>query len=498
MRDVEAMIWSELEDHPGGTIPDRTTWSDVSMSVRGVVASGHPATTEAAATVLRAGGNAFDAAVAAGFAAAVAEPCLTSPGGGGFLMARTAAGDVTLLDFFVAVPGLGAPTPHDPARLEAVTVRFHHADQVFHVGPASVATPGCLAGFVHVHDRLGRIELAEVVAPAVDLARGGVVVDRSSASVFELLATTLMRTPTGRELFFDGESPLCEGAVFRNERLGQFLHEVGHGRRRLDPATLGGGVTATDLDAYRVVERPPLVVPYREAVVLTNPLPSLGGTLVASALRVLGSRPAAPRGTQPEVDALVAALVAQYDERQRLGAASTSGTTHVSVEDAFGNVAAMTTSNGSCSGVFAGDTGVQLNNMMGEEDLHPGGFGTLPAGSRIGSMMAPTLVDRGSSGITALGTGGSERIRSALTQVIVGLVDHGVGLADAVEAPRVHWDGTTLQVEQGFDVDLLRPEWRPNVWASRDLYFGGVHSVHAGRDAVGDQRRGGAALVVED
>jgi gamma-glutamyltranspeptidase/glutathione hydrolase len=469
------------------------------MSVRGVVASGHPATTEAAATVLRAGGNAFDAAIAAGFAAAVAEPCLTSPGGGGFLMARTEAGEVTLFDFFVAVPGLGATTPHDPARLEAVTVRFHHADQVFHVGPASVATPGCLAGYLHVHERLGRIDLAAVVAPAVDLARGGVVVDTTSASVFELLAATLMRTPTGRELFFDGESPLREGAVFRNERLGAFLHDVGHAHRsRLDPSLLGGGVTAQDLDAYRVIERRPLVVSYRDATVITNPLPSLGGTLVASALDSLSTRPSAPRGSQSALDALVAALVVQYGVRQQLGAGSTTGTTHVSVEDADGNVAAMTTSNGSCSGVFAGDTGVQLNNMMGEEDLHPAGFGTLPAGSRIGSMMAPTIIDRGRLGVTALGTGGSERIRSALTQVIVGLVDHGLSLDEAVAAPRVHWDGTTLQVEDGVDPTQLRTEWRPNVWAGRDLYFGGVHSVNAGRDAVGDPRRGGAALVVED
>src|SRR6516165_8335921 len=115
------------------------------MSVVGVVAAGHPSTAEAAATVLRRGGNAFDAAIAAGFAAAVAEPCFTSPGGGGFLMARTADGEETLFDFFVAVPGLGAAVPHDPTRLEAVTVRFEAADQIFHVGPASVATPGCLA-----------------------------------------------------------------------------------------------------------------------------------------------------------------------------------------------------------------------------------------------------------------------------------------------------------------------------------------------------------------
>jgi gamma-glutamyltranspeptidase/glutathione hydrolase len=466
------------------------------MSVLGVVAAGHPSTAEAAATVLREGGNAFDAAIAAGFASSVAEPCFTSPGGGGFLMARTAGGEEALFDFFVAVPGLGAAVPHDPARLEAVTVRFEAADQVFHVGPASVATPGCLAGYLQVHDRLGRVPLDRVVAPAVDLARAGVVVNVFVAEVVALLSATLSRTETGRSLFFVDGRPIAEGDLFRNPELGEFLRDVGQGGvTGFDPAGLGGGITTEDVDAYRVIEREPLRLGFRDATILTNPLPSLGGTLIAAALEELARTD--PLDGDDDPTRLVDALIAQYERRARLGPSHARGTTHVSVEDADGNVAAMTTSNGSCSGEFATGTGVQLNNMMGEEDLHPAGFGTLAAGTRISSMMSPTLVDRGGLGVTALGSGGSERIRSVLVQVIVNLVERGMTLRDAVEAPRMHWDGRSLQYEPGPDPALMRSEWQPNPWTRRDLYFGGVHAVSAGRDAAGDPRRGGAALVVE-
>jgi gamma-glutamyltranspeptidase/glutathione hydrolase len=322
-----------------------------------------------------------------------------------------------------------------------------------------------------------------------------VVVNVFVAQVVSLLTSTLARTETGRRLFFVDGRPIAEGDVFRNEPLGEFLHDVGEGLvGGFVARDLGGGVTVGDLAGYRVIERAPLRVRFRGAEVLTNPRPSLGGTLIAVALEELSR-------TQPDrsrdLARLVEALQAQYARRATLGPAQSSGTTHVSVEDADGNVAAMTTSNGSCSGEFAGDTGVQLNNMMGEEDLHPAGLGALEAGTRISSMMSPTLVDRGADGICALGSGGSERIRSVIAQVVVDLVERGMSLQEAIDAPRLHWDGTSLQFEPGVDHGDLRPEWHPNAWARRDLYFGGVHAVSAGREAVGDPRRGGSALIVE-
>ncbi len=200
---------------------------------------------------------------------------------------------------------------------------------------------------------------------------------------------------------------------------------------------------------------------------------------------------------------LVHALV-RMSERHVAGPAAVRGTTHVSVVDADGGLAALTMSNGSCSGVFAPGTGIQLNNVMGEADLHPHGLEATAPGVRIGSMMAPTAVRTADGTRTALGSGGSERIRSALLCTLVGLVDRGEQLAEAVAAPRLHWDRSVLQVEPGLGgavVDRLRQERPVSQWAARDLYFGGVHAVahrpDGSVDAVGDARRSGATEVVQ-
>jgi gamma-glutamyltranspeptidase/glutathione hydrolase len=466
----------------------------------GVVASGHAATTAAAATLLQDGGNAVDAAVGAVLAAAVAEPCLTSPGGGGFLLVRTAAGEEVLVDGFVAAPGLGRPATSSGGELVRVPVDFGHAVQDFHVGTGSVAVPGLLAGLLHAHERFGRLDLHRVVAPAVALAREGVEVDRFGAQLVGLLVPILARTATGRALFFRDDRPIAVGERFTNEALGQFLDDVGRGHRHgLRADELGGGVTGEDLAAYRVLEREPLRLRHRDADVVTNPPPSFGASLVAHGLERLGAEgPLGPPGDPRRAVRLVGALVAMAEHRRRLAPGSTQGTTHVSVADAVGNVVAVTSSNGSGSGEFAGDTGVQLNNVMGEEDLHPAGLGTATPGVRIGSMMAPTLVERGGR-VVAVGSGGSERIRSTITQLVVRLVDDGAALADAVEAPRLHWDGTGVQAEPGFtdaELDALASRWPVNRWSRRDLYFGGAHGVAPPGDAAGDPRRGGAGAVV--
>jgi gamma-glutamyltranspeptidase/glutathione hydrolase len=178
---------------------------------------------------------------------------------------------------------------------------------------------------------------------------------------------------------------------------------------------------------------------------------------------------------------------------------ATGGTTHVSVSDAEGNVATMTTSNGEGCGWVIPGTGVIANNMMGEDDLHPGGFHATPAGERVSSMMAPSMVvDAGGEVRLALGSGGSKRIRTALLQVLTASIDQEVPLGDAVDAPRLHWDGQRLHAEPGWSDDALaalEARWPVERWARRDLYFGGVHAVEPGTTAAGDPRRGGATLV---
>lgn len=472
------------------------------------VAAGHPATVDAAAEVLQTGGNAFDAAVAAGFAAAVAEPVLSSLGGGGFLLARTGAGDEVLFDFFVDTPGRGVPADVQP-RMVPVTLRFGAADQVFHVGHGSVAVPGCLPGYLHVHQRLGRLGLDQVVAPAVRLATEGVSLGADQAAIARLVDPILTLTEAGRRRFHPGGAPLSHDAVVTDPVLGALLEDIGAGRVRgfADPDIAGrieavaraegGLLTAADLAAYRVHEREPLVARYRDARLATNPPPSSGAVLVARALAALeADEPLRDLDSPAAVVDLVGALAAMTRDPDA-GPLATRGTTHVSVVDADGNLAAMTTSNGSGSGVHLGDTGVLANNICGEEDLLPVDEGRLPAGLRVGSMMAPSLLDRPHRPTVVFGSGGSERIRSALAQTIVRLVDEGRDLADAVLAPRVHLDGAgTVQVEPGWSaaaVEAVAARWPVNRWTVSDLYFGGVHAVATDGQHVGDPRRGGAS-----
>ena len=209
-------------------------------------------------------------------------------------------------------------------------------------------------------------------------------------------------------------------------------------------------------------------------------------------------------GTPAWAEALVEDMI-EVDRRRAAQLAGTPqqpstsrGTTHVSVADDEGNIAAMTTSNGEGSGDLVPGTGIQLNNMLGEDDLHPGGFHAAPPGVRVSSMMSPTVVfgPDGRPGLV-LGSGGSKRIRTAILQVICAVVDGGLDVGTAVNAPRLHWDTDHVEAEPGWDptlIDALAARWPVNVWPELDMYFGGVHAVSS-TGASGDPRRDGSAHV---
>jgi gamma-glutamyltranspeptidase/glutathione hydrolase len=498
---------------------------------KGIVAAGHRASAHAAAGILEAGGNAFDAVVAAGFASTVCEPGFTSLAGGGFLLARTAAGRDALYDFFVDTPGRGLGSPAPTPVFEEVRVAFAAAEQSFHCGPGSVAVPGVLAGYLHVHRTLGRLPLADVVAPAAALAAGGVEVSASQATDFTLLAPILGRTAASRAIFYPTGTLLGAGDVLRNPELGTYLTELGRdptatfyagdrARALARQIAEGGGLlTVEDLEAYRVIERDPLRFSYRGRTVLTNPPPTFGGALLGLALRRLDAAGDLPPAQSPalavalvrtmaEIDAdraaghpeVLAALRGDLGDDPATRPSVNRGTTHVSVADAEGNVASMTTSNGECSGDVIEGIGISCNNMLGEDDLHPDGFHAAPPGMRVASMMSPTFVLDGNGDVElALGSGGSKRIRSALLQVLTAVLDHDTDLVDAVEAPRLHWDTDHTEVEPGFAPPVLAAlaaEAPVNAWPARSMYFGGVHAVRPGRDAAGDPRRGGAVRLV--
>jgi len=145
--------------------------------------------------------------------------------------------------------------------------------------------------------------------------------------------------------------------------------------------------------------------------------------------------------------------------------------------------------------------GIMLNNMLGEEDINPHGFHTQPAGLRMSSMMSPTIVMCDGRPEIVLGSGGSNRIRNAILQVIVNLIDFKLPVEEAVNASRTHWDKSVFQVEHGIspsEVDGLKKTASPvNCWDVKNMYFGGVHTViseNATLSGAGDRRRGGICL----
>ena len=183
---------------------------------------------------------------------------------------------------------------------------------------------------------------------------------------------------------------------------------------------------------------------------------------------------------------------------ERFLASRLGATTHISVLDAEGRACSCTCTNGEGSGVVVPGTGIHVNNVMGEEDLNPFGFHLHPAGRRMPSMMAPSMVMRGEEVELVLGSAGSNRIRSALLQTIVGVVDHGLRAREAVDAPRVHFENGVLYAEPGIDLDALPGEDMQVVrFGALNLFFGGVQAVQRHGDEItgaGDPRRGGVAV----
>jgi len=181
-----------------------------------------------------------------------------------------------------------------------------------------------------------------------------------------------------------------------------------------------------------------------------------------------------------------------------------NNTSHISVLDGDGNLVALTTTAGETPGFVVPGTGLILNNILGEADLHPDGFLIGEPGVRIGSMMAPTVVLKDGEPVLAVGSGGANRIRSAILQVFLNYTDFQLSLKEAVEAPRIHFETGTMQMEAGYlpaVVEKLRSwGYDVNVWPTRHMFFGGAHSV--GRspsgafEGAGDSRRAGAVVQV--
>ncbi|TXH54390.1 MAG: hypothetical protein E6Q93_17905 [Burkholderiaceae bacterium] len=468
------------------------------------MATGNAATTAAAASVLRAGGGAVDAAVAAGFASTVAEPGLTSLAGGGFATIELPDGTAEVLDFFAAVPGIALVHPRtEPA---TITVVYPSAQQDFRVGPASAAVPGMLGGLLELHRRHGSLPLADVVAPSVELARAGAVVDEAQAYVLTLIEAIVRHTESAASVYAPEGRLLRAGEVLRDDELAEFLARIADGEVTsanspafADPllgmAAQGCSITAADLSDYQPIWRAPLVTRVRDWTAITNPSPAYGGQIVVRALERMSTFDYAS----------LAAELARATAEVKSHLAATAGTTHVSVIGADGAVVSMTTTNGAGGGVLVPGIGVHLNNMLGEDDLLPAGLSAVTPGERLRSMSAPTVLRAPDGTVTALGSGGSARIRTAVSTVAALLRDRGLSLADAVAAPRAHQEDSGLvQAEVGIgpsDLALLQARFEVNLWDVTDFYFGGVNAVQRLPDgsviAAADHRRNGCVAIVE-
>jgi gamma-glutamyltranspeptidase / glutathione hydrolase len=522
--------------------------------MRGAVAGGHPLTAQAGARVLEEGGNAVDACVAAAFASAVAESPLTGPGAGGFMLVHRARDRSTrLVDFFVAAPGLGLP-PHAEGQMAEVGVSFGDGStsQVFLIGPASCAVPGAVAGLEAAHRAYGRLPWRELLAPAVELARAGVELTPTQAHMHAMLDPILRFGDEARRVYSRNGSRLVAGDRLRLPDLGDTLDAIGRrgapalyagDRARAIVATVrdgGGWLTREDLERYRPVWRRPVEVGFRGHRVVSNPPPSSGGVLIAYGLALLERLGDAEPGSAEAIAALAETMREQQRARggrfvtdlhrgglarrllsdAELGAAlgrirarseltaprtlaPVGGTTHVSVIDADGNAASLSTSTGSGSGVIVPGTGVYLNNMLGEYDLATGR--PLPAGRRLSSMMAPSIaLDQDGAPRMVVGSAGSARLRGAILQIVVNVLQHGMPVHAAIAAPRVHLDAPHVHCEGGHDPDELdrldAAGYDLVRWRRRNLFFGGAAAVETLADgslaASGDARRGGAGVVV--
>lgn len=513
------------------------------VKISGAIAAGHAKTAEAGIEMLRLGGNAFDAAVAAVLASFVVESPLTSAGGGGFLLAHTQQNQNILFDFFTQTPR----QKRQHLDFRPVDINFGDAIQEFHIGLGSMAVPGNIGGIVQVHERLGRLPLRVVAEPAIDYARSGVAIDSFQAYCLALLEPILTGSRIGRSIYAPTGKLLRVGEVmtmpdFANtleylteQGVREFYEGAIAQQVARDCHHLGGHLTLADLQQYEVIERTPLTTDYRGNTLLTNPPPSSGGTLIAFALKLLETidLPAMTWDSAEHLQALIQVMrltnlarkdgydlklyeetiateflepahLAIYAAQLQSAIGKWGSTTHLSAIDGEGNAASVTTSNGEGSSYFIPGTGIMLNNMLGEADLNPQGFHQWQENVRLSSMMAPTIVLKDGRPEIVLGSGGSNRIRTAILQVISKLLDFQLDVESAVNGPRLHWEADRLDVEPGFASDAVRVAAlsvdQMTLWQQQSLFFGGVHTLAvdpAGQiTGAGDRRRHGVFLAV--
>ncbi len=476
---------------------------------RGMVVTNHPLASAAGAEMLLAGGNAVDAAVAALFALSVVEPMMVGPLGGGIAHVRLADGRHVVLDALSTAPRAARPDMYETISDRLPDYRETRGRRNT-IGALAVAVPGALLGWCTALARFGRFSVADVVAPAIRLAEHGFVVTPYLQDCAADTAADLAGDPGLARRFLPDGAPIRAGTRLVQGDYAGTLREIARdgapalyggplGAALVETlAPRGGLVDAGDLAQYRVVERAPVRGVYRGIEILGPPPPASAGVhivqmlnllepfdigalgfgsadaihLVAEALKLGFADRAAATADPAFVDVPVARLTAKaYADRRRaeldprrarawtagVRSGESADTTHLTVADAEGNVVAATQT---INGLFGAcveipGTGMIANNYMLNFDPHPGHALSIAPGKRVFTSMAPMMAVRDGRLLFALGLPGGLRIFPSAFQAILNIVDHGMTLQEAVEAPRVWTEGGVLEVEDAIPDEVV-------------------------------------------
>jgi gamma-glutamyltranspeptidase/glutathione hydrolase len=505
-----------------------------------MVVTNHPLALAAGAEMLLSGGNAIDAAVAALFALTAVEPMMVGILGGGVTHLRLPNGRHVVIDALSTAPSAARADMYETTNDGLASARST-ACQKNEIGAASVATPGNLAGWLHMLDRHGTRSLTEVLSAAIRLAEGGFSATPYLVDCVTDRAPQLARDGGLSDLFLPSAKPIAVGhRIVQPDYARTLKHLADAGPGLLYGGALGaavaehvggqgGTLTLTDLKQYTVVEREPVRASYRGLTVIGPPPPAAGGVhiaqmlnilegfdvadmgfgspdaihLIAEALKIAFADRAVATADPAFVDMPVERLVSKSYAAERgasldmkraqqwcpgnLRVRESANTTHVTVADADGYVVSAThTINGLFgASVMIPGTGLIANNYMYNFDPHPGRGLSIAPGKRVFSSMAPMMVTDGRRVLHALGLPGALRIFPSAFQAIVNLIDHAMSTQEAVEAPRVWTEGGVLEMEPAYRhavADALR--LRGHEIARVDRIAGGMNAISITADGM--------------
>ena len=498
----------------------------------GMVVTNHPLASAAGAEMLAAGGNAIDAAVACQFALTVVEPMMVGLIGGTTCHIRLTDGSHRILDGMSAVPKAGHPDMYRPIAGAAPEV-YDVEGQENLVGPKSVAAPGSLRAWCLALERFGTMSLADVMQPAIRHAARGFAVTPYLSDCIKDAAPDLSKDRLAAHRLLPGGMPLKAGAKLVQGDYAEALTLVSQqGERALHGGPLGdlladcmektgGFVARDDLASYKVAERAPIRGRYRGWEILGPPPPAASGVhiaqmlnilegfdiaklgfgtvdtfhLLAEVLKIAFADRAEASGDPDFVKVPVERIVAKnYADARRAGldlahairwtgglqAAEGADTTHLTVADGKGNVVSTTQTINSLFGArfIVPGTGMIPNNYMNNFDPRRGNALSIEPGKRVTTSMSPMMAVRDGKVRYALGLPGGRKIFPSALQALVNLIDHGMELQEAVEAPRVWTEGPVLEVEHGIPTDVRQGlEARGHTLKVMPTVAGGMNAI---------------------